>query len=256
MDIAFYKMVRDARPGYEPVDTFLIPPYSGRGFGVKAGQTFRVIEDSGPQIGDVAFWSADDPKECFAAMRTWLVEGWIVRPFTRLWSELPWFRPMMTCIEDTVRVEEGADYHYHFIGAHCSPEAMERRFGLANWNGCRLNLLQAIEPFGLGERDLRENVNVHEKNRLDLTTGLRSIAKGECQPGDYIEFYAEMNLIVAVSVCPFGDGSGNPTVPGETTMRALRIEIYDTGIKPRAAPTWTEWRAKGRGVTRDRNRHA
>lgn len=172
-------------------------------------------------------------------MRTWLVEGWIVRPFTRLWSELPWFRPMMTCVEDTVVTEPGVDYHYHFVGAHCSPEAMERRFGVAGWNGCRVNLLRAIEPFGLTEENLRENINVHEKNRLDLKSGRRSIAKGGGKPGDYIEFYAEIKLLVAVSVCPFGDGGGNPT---ETKVRPLGIEIYETGIAPQASPRWTDWR--------------
>jgi uncharacterized protein YcgI (DUF1989 family) len=116
---------------------------------------------------------------------------------------------------------------------------MERRFGVAGWNGCRLNLLQAIEPFGLNEANLRENVNVHEKNRLDPKSGRRSISRGEGKPGDYIEFYAEMDLLVAVSVCPFGDGAGDPTVREETVVRPLGIEIYETGIAPQASPKWT-----------------
>jgi uncharacterized protein YcgI (DUF1989 family) len=238
-DVAFYDRVRAAKPNYVLVQQFVIPPYSGRGMIVRCGQTFRVIEETGPQIADVAFWNANDPGESFAAMRTWLVEGWIIRKNTRLWSELPFFRPMMTCVDDTVVTEPGTDFHHHFMGVHCSTEAAEMRFGQRGLNGCRLNLLQAIEPFGLTERNLRENVNVHEKNRSVPETGRRTIARGDEKPGDYIEFYAEMDLIVGVSVCPFGDGLATPTLWREQVCRPLRIEVYDTGIAPKAFPAWT-----------------
>ena len=51
---------------------------------------------------------------------------------------------MITCLEDTVPSEPGADYHHHFVGNQCSAESNEMRFGVAGLNGCRLNLLQAI----------------------------------------------------------------------------------------------------------------
>jgi uncharacterized protein YcgI (DUF1989 family) len=105
-------------------------------------------------------------------------------------------------------------------------------------NGCRLNLLQAIEPFGLSETDLRENINVHEKDRLDPITGMRSIARGDGQAGDYIEFFAEVDLLVAVSVCPFGDGSRNPTMNGPEVVRPVGFEIYETGLLPNHFPSW------------------
>jgi len=242
LDRAFYDAVRAARPQYALVHKLTISPYSGRGFIVNKGQTFRVIEETGPQIADVAFWNAHNPEETFGAMRSWMVEGWIIRPNTRLWSVLPWFRPMMTCVEDTVIPETEADYHHHFMGTHCTAETVEVGFGVAGLNGCRLNLLQAIQPFGLREENLRENINVHEKDRLDPVTGRRSIARGDGKPGDYIEFYAEMDLVVAVSVCPFGDGSADPTMYASGVVRPLGIEIYDTGIDPKTFPAWTDWR--------------
>jgi hypothetical protein len=242
LDKDFYDILRSARLRFKRLDSFTIPPYRGRGFLVKGGHTFRVIEETGPQIGDVAFWNAQNSQEYFSAMCTWLVEGWIIRPFTRLWSELPWFRPMMTCLEDTVRSEEDGDYHHHFMGTHCTPETVEMGYGVSGLNACRLNLLEAIEPFGLEEGNLRENINVHEKDRLDPRTGQRSITRGDGRPGDYIEFYAEMDLLVAVSVCPFGDGSANPTMYKSDVVRPLRIEIYDTGIQPKPFPMWSDWR--------------
>ncbi len=233
LDLGFYDRVRAARPSYKMTDSFVIPPYNGRGFIVRKAQAFRVVEETGPQIGDVAIWNASNPREHFSAMRTWLVDGWIIRRNTRLWSELPWFRPMMTCIDDTVITPPDCDYHHHFVGTHCSPETVEKRFGVAGLNACRVNLLQGIEPFGLTEDALRENVNVHEKNRLDPITGRRSISRADANAGDYVEFYAEMDLLVSVSVCPYGDGSANPTMRGQDVVRPLRIEIYETGIEPK-----------------------
>lgn len=248
LDPSFYDMIRAARPHHRLVEGFVIPPYSGRGTRVRRGQTLRVIQETGPQIGDVAFWNAENPREYFGAMRTWLVEGWIIRVYTRLWSELPWFRPMMTCIEDTVKTEPESEFHHHFMGVHCSPEAAEMRFGTPGLNACLVNLLQAIEPFGLTEKDLRENINVHEKNRSDPETGKRRITHGDGKAGDYIEFFAEMDLIVGVSVCPFGDGTGNPTLRTKDAVRPLRVEVYDTGVEPKPFPRWTNWRRSRTGA--------
>jgi uncharacterized protein YcgI (DUF1989 family) len=241
LDRTLYQRIRAARPHFTLVDRQVIAPYNGRGFIVKKGQSFRVLLVTGPQIGDVTFWNADDPKERFSALNTWQAEGWIIAPGSRLWSELPRLRPMVTCIEDTVVPSPDGEYHHHFIASHCCPEGGERRFGVPGLNACRLNFLQAIEPFGLGEEYLRENINVHEKDRLDPKTGQRSITRGDGRPGDYIEFYAEMNLIVGVSVCPFGDGSAKPTMYRDGLVRPLAVEIYDTGIEPKPFSKWTNF---------------
>lgn len=235
----FYDRVREAKPHFRLLDEFIIRPYSGRGFKIKEGHAFRVVQVTAPQIADVAFWNADNPKEYFSAMRTWLAEGWIIRPNTRLWSDLPWFRPMMTCLTDTVPSEPGAEYHHHFVGNQCSAESNEMRFGVAGLNGCRLNLLQAIEPFGLIVEDIRENINLHEKNRADPITSMRRIGPGNGRPGDYIEFYTELPLIVGVSACPYGNGLKTPMMADACSP--LRIEIYDTGIAPTEFPRWTPY---------------
>ena len=48
------------------------------------------------------------------------------------------------------------------------------------------------------------------------------------QPGDYTEFYADMNLIVAVSACPVGDYAVPMTEPDWITTRPLGFEIFNT----------------------------
>lgn len=243
LDRNFYEKIRATKLRRELADKFVIAPYSGRGFLVNKGQVFRVIEETGPQIGAVAFWNAHDPRESFISGRTMAADACFIQQYTQLWSDVPWFRPMVTCLEDTVVTNPpGGAFHHHSVGTHCSPETVQMRFGITGSNACWLNLLQAIEPFGLGEKDLHDSVTLHQKTHLDPKTGKIFAARGDGKPGDYIEFYAEMDLVVAVSVCPFGDGSANPTMYEAGVVRPLGIEIYDTGIAPKAFPTWTNWR--------------
>jgi len=244
IDREFYERVRAAKGQYRRIDKFVIPPYSGRGFLVNKGQTFRVIEEEGPQVADVVFWNAHNPKEFFSMSRTWLMEGIFVNVFTRLWSDVPWFRPMAVCVEETLDSKgRDGDFHHHFGKTHCCPEVMEARTGRAGLNACHLNLLQAIEPFDLKEEDIHDNLNVFQKYRIDPVTGKGVSARTESMKGDYIEFYANIDLLVAVSVCPNGDNSAHQAA----VVRPMGIEVYETGIEPKAFPEWTNWRLTWKG---------
>ncbi len=247
-DEAFYERVRGAKARYKQVDSLVVPPGEGRGLVVKKGHTFRVIEEIGPQIGTVAFWNAYDRRESFKAARTWAHEGVYIRPYARMLSGEPWVRPMMTCVEQTVVTQSDAgEYQHHTLGTHCSPEVIEMWFGREARNSCRQNLLRAIAPYGLKEEDLHDNVNVHQKASVgDPKRGRIYLAASEARPGDYIEFFAEMDLLVAVSVCPLGDGTADPT--GDLAdVRPLRIEIFDTGFEPKNFPLCSDWRPAWKG---------
>ncbi len=236
LDPDFYDRVRAERSGRSLVEEFSIPPFNGQAFKVSRGQSFRVIQEEGPQCGDVALWNADDLGEAFSSPRTWAMEGWFITRHTRLWSQLPSLRPMATCIDDSLASGSG-DYHYHCVATHCSPEVTELLGGPPGTNACRLNLLQAVEPFGLSEADLRDNIDVFWKNRLDPVTGQFFVAPNDGSPGDFVEFYAEMDLLVAVSVCPSGDGTRNWAVPSDGFVKPLGIQVYDIGVPPRDFPS-------------------
>ena len=120
-------------------------------------------------------------------------------------------------------------------------------FGRKARNSCRENLLKAIRTYGLGAEDLHDNVNVHQKISLaDPVRGGMYLAASTARAGDYVEFYAEMDLIVAVSTCPLGDGTVDPTGDLEQ-VRPLRIEVLDTEIEPKAFPPCNDWRLKWTG---------
>ena len=116
---------------------------------------------------------------------------------------------------------------------------MEMRFGRPGMKSCQMSLCHAIEPFGLSEDDLKGNIVVFQKARFDTREGRWYGAPSDAKKGDYLEFYAEIDLLVAVSVCP----NGNILSGGDQTLNPLGVEIYATGVTPREFPRWTDWRA-------------
>ncbi|MFQ5874724.1 MAG: DUF1989 domain-containing protein [Dehalococcoidia bacterium] len=248
LDKDFYNRLRAAKPQYELLDRFVVPPFEGRGFRVSKGQTFRVIEEEGVQIGDVSFWNAHNPKESFSIKRTWALEGWFVQVYTRLWSDVPWLRPMATCIEETVVTDPSdSDFHHFWMGGCCATEWTEMRVGIPGLNSCYVNFLQAIEPFGLKEEDIHDALGLFQKMCLNPKDGKLSAALSESKRGDYIEFYAELDLLVAVTFCPNGDNMRYYSIPGKDVVFPLGVEVYETGIQPGEFLTWTDWRPTWKG---------
>ncbi len=229
-----------ARSQFNLSDRFVVPPESGRGFYVRKGQSFRIIEAEGPQIGDLWFYNHNDPKkEHFWSNYTMVLEGVHMKKLSRLWSTMPRFRPMATVLEETVS-SRGSPPHNIALGSFCTTESWELFTGVKGHNSCYMNGLQAIEPFGLSEYDLHDNLNIHMNVKIDANTGDVSVDKTECVKGDYVEFYAEIDLLVVLSVCPEGDGSSLRS--SELTVRPLTVEIYDTHVEPKTFPEWTDWR--------------
>jgi uncharacterized protein YcgI (DUF1989 family) len=256
LDKKFFDTVRAARARHNLVGEFIVPPLTARGFVAKTGQTFRVIQEKGPQAAGMSLWNLHNPNEFYNAMRTRVPEGVFISVHTRLWSEVPWFRPMATCVEDTVVVPApGSDFHHHWlVGSHCSPETIEIRTGRSGFNGCHREILRAIEPFGLKEEDIRDSVNLFQKARLEPKDGKLYYSRSDSKAGDYIEFFAEIDLLVAVSSCPLGDNACDWTMHENHAVSPLRIELYDTGVQPKEFPKWTDWRPtwSGKWVSTER----
>ena len=247
MDLEFYDDIRARVSERKLLQRSIIPPNNGRGFRVDKGQTFKIIQEQGPQVVDVCLWNADCPqRESLSLNRTLLADGLFITTNSRLWSDLPMYRPIATCIEDTVDTgpaDEG--WHAHFSGSHCASEVWELTFGVPGLNGCHLNLLQGAESMGLTEEDvIGDNINLFMKMRIDGLTGRRYFSKTDAKKGDYIEFYAEIDLLISVSVCPDGDSS---LIPETFHKLPIAVEIYETGIEPKEFKKWTDWRPDWKG---------
>ena len=251
LDSAFYDRLRANARSAQMRDQFTIPPFQGRGFIVRKGQSFRIVQVEGVQIGDVAFWNVDHPTESYSLARTWAIEGWVTRPYTRVWSDVPWLRPLATCIEDTV-VNTEPEFHHHWLGTHCATEWTEMRVAIPGLNSCHLNLLQAIEPFGLTEANLRDNINLFQKMKVDPDSGRILAAPSESKTGDYIEFYAERTCWSPSACAPMETTPATIVYSGETSCGLWASRSTTPGLNHGTFPPGRTGGPRGKGSGRHR----
>ena len=227
---ALYIDLDQQRPSFVRLFQEEIPARSGRGFSVDASQVFRIVQVEGPQIGDVWLLNRDDPREHFMGHTTFLHEGAYPKQFSQFWSCMPHVRPMATMLlEHSGTPELPENFHNHVVlGGHCTANQWEMLSGIKDHNSCHANGIQAVAPFGLEEAHiLHDNFMVFQPSFI-RPNGSGDSVPTRSQPGDYAEFYADMNLIVAVSACPVGDYSVPMNEPDNITTRSLGVEIYLT----------------------------
>jgi uncharacterized protein len=223
-----------------PVEAFTVPVRSGKAWHVRAGQVCRISTPEGPQVADLNFWNAANPRERMWAARTRQIHAAHVTTYDRLWSCLPYLRPMLTITGDTLAYgvdETGARCH-DLLGSRCDPYMKRLLTGEDVNHHCHSNLVRAVLPFGLGEPDVHDVLNIFQ------VTGLvddRYFTRASpARPGDHFEFMAEIDLLVAMSNCPGGDLSkprwGPQGTSTEDNCRPLRVEIFD--LDPELLEGW------------------
>ncbi len=126
-DAAFYDK---ARTGMAKIGETVVPPRQGRAFDVPAGHFFRLVSIEGPQVGDLNLWSATNLSERFFSGKARALNATHVTTGARLWSALPYLRPMATITCDTLGWygfdADGAGVH-DVIGTRCDPYTSGRR---------------------------------------------------------------------------------------------------------------------------------
>ena len=214
-------------------DNCVVAPRSGKAFKVAKGQICRISLPEGPQVADLNLWNAENPKERFWASRTKQLHSAHMNPFDHFWSCLPYHRRMATVLAETI--EYGLDEHgagcHDLLGTRCDSTIHRMLTGEQLDYCCHDNLLRAASPFGLSESDIHDVLNVFQVTGLTRREDSYFVKPCPAEKGDFFEFYAEINLLCAVSACPHGDMSGPIWGPDavDTSMicRPLEITIYD-----------------------------
>ena len=230
VDRAFYGRLA-ADPGRTLVERFVAPRRSGRAWVVRAGQIFRIVAVEGSQVADLNVWSLANPRERFWASRTRQLHQAHLSTFDRLWSCLPYLRPLLTITADTIQYgidEDGAGCH-DLLGTRCDPYVHKLLNGEEFDLCCHSNLVRAVRGFGLAESDVHDVLNVFQVTGL-TAEGRYFTKPSPARAGDFIEFFAELDVLAALSVCPHGDMStpvwGAGAGDGLDICRPLAIEIW------------------------------
>ncbi|WP_409523075.1 urea carboxylase-associated family protein [Nitrincola sp. MINF-07-Sa-05] len=231
IDKALYDRIREA-PGRTLTESLTIPIRSGRAWKVPAGHVFRIVTLEGPQVADLNLWNLHNPRERFWASRTRQIQRAHISIHDRLWSVLPYLRPIATITDDSL-ADYGVDAEggrlHDLLGTRCDPYVNHLLTGEDFDFHCHSNLVRAVLPYGLDERDVHDVLNVFQ------CTGLNEqdqyfMKACPAQKGDYLEFFAEIDLLCALSTCPGGDLSvplwGPEARDPLEVCRPLGVEIY------------------------------
>lgn len=220
----------------------LVQPREAGCIEVPAGCFFRIASVDGPQVGDLNLWNAADLQERFYSGKTRALHGTHLTTGARLWSSFPNLRPMATITDDTLDWygfdQYGGSVH-DVIGTRCDPYTQRLLADDDYHYCCHSNLTRALAahmgaPLAQAEPLVHDVLNVFMCTGFTRDTGQYFMKASPVRPGDYLEFFAEIDLLVGLSACPGGDCSTEHS-SDEAACYPLLIEVYDPGAADRAA---------------------
>ncbi|PHH65805.1 hypothetical protein CDD81_1532 [Ophiocordyceps australis] len=233
VDAAVYEAIQTAPRVC--IHDFELPIRSGRAWEAPAASIVRISTPLGPQVGDLNIWNLHNARERFWASRTRQLHSSHLTTHDRLWSSLPYLRPLATIIHDSL-AWYGTDARggrvHDLLGTRCDPYANALLAGpdAAYDYHCHSNLVRAVLPWRLEERDVHDVLNVFQVTGLDQQ-GRYFMSPCPATKGDCIEFLAEQDLLMALSTCPGGDlsawGFGSDNEKDMVKCcRPLRVEVF------------------------------
>ena len=226
-----------ARQNLTKVDEVLAPARDAAVFNVPAGHFFRISSVEGAQVGDLNLWNANDLSEKFYTGKTRALHGTHITTGQQMWSSFPQLRPMATITHDTLGwygIDEFGGSVHDVIGTRCDPYTHNLLAGGQYHHCCHSNLSRAMgEQLGITAQEAVSHVhdvlNVFMCTGFTRDTGQYFMKGSPVRPGDYLEFFAEIDLLGCLSACPGGDCSDEHS-SDSAQCHPLLIEVFKPAI--------------------------
>jgi uncharacterized protein len=222
-----------ARKNLKSVSEIIIPPRDARTFEVKKDQFFRIESMLGPQVGDLNIFKADNLDEKFYSGKTRALYGTHISTGDRMLSSFPYLRSLATITWDTLDWygydKDGGSVH-DVIGTRCDPYTSKLLSDSDYHYCCHSNLTRALVNEKGINLDKAEKL-VHDVLNVFMCTGFTNDTKqyfmksSPVRPGDYLEFFAETDLLGVLSTCPGGD-CGSEHSSDNVKCYPLKVSIW------------------------------
>lgn len=139
---------------------------------------------------------------------------------------------------------------HDLLGTRCDPYVSNMLTGSSYDYHCHSNLVRSVLPFGLTEFDVHDVLNVFQVTGLDAE-GRYFMEASPATKDSFIDFFAEQDLLCALSTCPGGDlsawgwhqaeeasGDGDGDVAEKkdmkSTCRPIKVEVWEIKESERA----------------------
>ncbi|UWR10517.1 urea carboxylase-associated family protein [Sulfitobacter mediterraneus] len=226
-------LLTGARQDLRKTDEVLVQPRDAATFTVPSGHFFRITSVEGSQVGDLNLWNANDLNERFYSGKTRALHGTHITTGERMWSSFPGMRPMATISHDTLGwygIDAYGGSVHDVIGTRCDPYTHNLLKGGQYHHCCHSNLTRAMAahlgvPVREAEPLVHDVLNVFMCTGFTRDTGQYFMKASPVRPGDYLEFFAEMDLLGALSACPGGDCSAEHSSDAAACYPLL-VEVF------------------------------
>jgi len=153
-------------------------------------------------------------------------------------------RPMATIIADTLEwygIDRYGGSVHDVIGTRCDPYTGNLLSGGQYHHCCHSNLTRALVnetglPLEEAERHVHDVLNVFMCTGFTRDTGQYFMKASPVRPGDHLEFFAEIDLLGALSACPGGDCSTQHS-SDTASCHPLLVEVFAPA--PSALEGWS-----------------
>ncbi len=150
---------------------------------------------------------------------------------------------MATIVDDTLNwygIDEYGGAVHDVIGTRCDPYTNNLLSGGQYHHCCHSNLTRALaahKGMSLTEAEphIHDVLNVFMCTGFTRDTGQYFMKSSPVRPDDYIEFFAELPLLGALSACPGGDCS-NDHSSDTATCHPLLVQVFKPA--PNALKGW------------------
>ena len=233
-----FDLLQEARQTLQKIDEVIIPPRDAKSFIVKFGNFFRIESIEGPQVGDLNLFQLDNLDEKFYSGKTRALYGTHLSVGDKMFSSFPYLRSLATITWDTLDWygydEDGGSVH-DVIGTRCDPYTSKLLSANDYHYCCHSNLTRAL----VNEKniDLKDAEKlVHDVLNVFMLTGFTNDTKqyfmkaSPVREGDYLEFFAETDLLGVLSACPGGD-CGSEHSSDNAKCYPLKVSIWSTDTK-------------------------
>lgn len=233
-DLALYQ---SARQTAIKVDEQLVAPRHASCFRVPAGSFFRISCVGGSQVGDLNLWNANDLSERFYSGKTRALHGTHITTGDRMWSNFTNMRPMATVVDDSLNwygIDGFGGSVHDVIGTRCDPYTHNLLAGGQYHHCCHSNLTRALAAevgmsLAEAEAHVHDVLNVFMCTGFTRDTGQYFMKASPVRVGDYLEFFAEIDLLGALSACPGGDCSAEHS-SDQAVCHPMLVEVFAPDI--------------------------
>ncbi|GAA3739893.1 DUF1989 domain-containing protein [Leifsonia bigeumensis] len=197
---------------------------------LRQGQVLRVTDLEGQQVVDMAVWNLHNLREklstSYSRTRYFPPEGQSFRPRMTVqqgdWVMSGLCRPLMTILTETADPPGTHGVHHRMCNAF-----FYASHGAGIRDGCFEQLAAVAAPYGVPAEDIPDSFDIFQNYPYDVDAEGFLVKDPVTRPGDYIEFRAEMDLLVALSNCP-----------DDEVAAANAFHCTSTGVQVRDDPEW------------------